>query len=116
MVMPTTYRPSQVSETITVLRTWNTTTTIAAFGSEDGFSTPRIEFADDETVMLAGTVVAGDNANLTGVAMQILLDGVSVGTTLLYGYDGATNFYQISLGTLAEGTHTVESRFPRTRK
>jgi len=114
--MPNTYRPSQASEVIVVLRTFTTTTTIVAFGSEDNFTTPRTEFADDETVMVAGTVASTNRADLTGVSITILLDGALVGTTPLYGYDGTTNYYQYSLGVLAEGNHTVEARFPRTRK
>jgi len=110
------YRRSQAQETIVVLRTYPTTTTIGAYGSEDGFATPRTEFADDEEIMVAGTVRATDNANLTGIAMTVLVDGVVVGTTLLYGYDGTTNYYQLSLGMLPAGTHVVEAIFPRTRK
>jgi hypothetical protein len=110
------YRPSQASEVITVLRTITTTTTISAFGSADGFVTPGTEFGDDEQVMVAGSVKSTNNANLTGVTMMIWLDGVQVGTALLYGYDGTQNFYQFNLGILAEGSHTVEARFPRTRK
>lgn len=111
--MPNWYRGSQAQETIVVLRTYSTTTTIAAYGSEDGFTTPRTEFADDEEIMVAGTVDRGD---LTGVAITILVDGVVVGTTPLYGFDGTTNYYQMSLGMLPEGTHILEARFPRTRK
>jgi len=111
--LPNWYRGSQAQETIVVLRTYSTTTTIAAYGSEDGFTTPRTEFADDEEIMVAGTVDRGD---LTGVAITILVDGVVVGTTPLYGFDGTTNYYQMSLGMLPEGTHILEARFPRTRK
>jgi hypothetical protein len=114
--MPNQYRGSQAQATIVVLRTYSTTTTIGAYGSEDGFVTPRTEFADDEEIMVAGTVGVTNNADLTGVAMTILVDGFVVGTTLLYGYDGAINYYQASLGRLPEGTHVVEARFPRTRK
>ena len=99
-----------------MLRTYSTTTTIAAYGSEDGFTTPRTEFADDEEIMVAGTVGAVDRGDLTGVAMTILVDGVVVGTTPLYGFDGIVNYYQMSLGMLPEGTHILEARFPRTRK
>jgi hypothetical protein len=110
------YRGSQAQETIVVLRTYPTTTVIAAYGAEDGFTIPRTEFADDEEIMVAGTVRAPDNANLTGVAMTVLVDGVVVGTTLLYGFDGTTNYYQLSVGMLLEGTHVLEASFPRTRK
>ena len=114
--MPNWYRPSQAQETIVVLRTYSTITTIGAYGSEDGFATPRTEFADDEEIMVAGTVGAADNADLTGTMMTILVDDVVVGTTPLYGFDGAINYYQLSVGMLPEGTHVVEARFPRTRK
>jgi len=109
-------RRSQAQETIVVLRTYPTTTTIGAYGSEDGFATPRTEFGDDEEIMVAGSVRAADNADLTGTVMTVLVDGVVVGTTPLYGYDGAINYYQLSVGMLPEGTHIVEARFPRSRK
>jgi len=114
--MPNLYRPSQASETITILRAWGTTTTIAAYGSADGFTTPGTEFGEDEEIMVAGTVRAGDNADLAGVNMEIRVDGVVVGNTPLYGYDGTTNYYQFSLGLLTPGSHLVEARFPRTRR
>jgi len=114
--MPETYKPSQALETIVVLRTWSTTTTIAAFGSDDGYAVPRTEFGDDETIMVAGTVQAGNNADLTGVLLNIFVDGTLKGTSPLYGYDGTLNFYQYSLGTLPEGNHEVQTSFPRTRK
>ena len=114
--MPNTYRGSQAQETIVVLRTVSTTTTIGAFGSDDGYSTPRTEFGDDETIMLAGSVVATDKKDLTGTQITINVDRTLRGTTPLYGFDGTLNFFQISIGTLAEGTHLVEAVFPRTRK
>lgn len=110
------YKASQDQETIVILRAQATTTTIAAFGSYDGFTTPGTEFAEDEEIMIAGNVVAADNADLTGVNMSVLLNGTPVGTTPLYGFDGSTNFYQLSLGLLAEGTYTVEAQFPRTKR
>jgi len=114
--MSQTYRPSQASETIVVLRTWSTTTTIAAFGSDDGYTVARTEFGDDETIMIAGSVQAGNNADLTGVLLSVFVDGMLVGTSPLYGFDGTINFYQYSIGALPEGDHTVQTRFPRTRK
>jgi hypothetical protein len=113
---PIVYRPSSAQETIVILRPFNTTTTIAAFGSADGFTTPGTEFGDDEEVMVAGDVVAGNNADLTGVNMEIRVNGTFVGSVALYGYDGVRNYYQFSLGTLVEGTYTVEAAFPRTRR
>jgi len=114
--MPDIYRPSQVQEVITVLRTINTVTTIQAFGSADGFTTPGTEFGDDEQIMVAGSVRGTNNGNLAGVLMNLFVDGVNVGTTALYGFDGTYNFYQANLGVLAEGNRLVEARFPRTRK
>ena len=110
------YKGSQDQETIVILRAQATTTTIAAFGSDDGFTNPGTEFAEDEEIMIAGNVIAADSADLTGILMSIILNGTPVGTTPLYGFDGSTNFYQLSLGMLAEGTYTVEAQFPRTRK
>ena len=114
--MPNQYRGSQAQETIVVLRTVSTTTTIAAFGSDDGYSTPRTEFGDDETIMLAGAVAATDRADLTGTQITINVDTTPRGTTPLYGFDGTLNFFQISIGTLPEGQHVVEAVFPRVRK
>ena len=114
--MPDQYSPSQTSEVITILRTISTATTIQAFGSADNFTAPGIEFGDDEQIMVAGSVRATNNGNLTGVLMNLFVDGVNTGTTALYGFDGTYNFYQANLGVLAVGNHTVEARFPRTRK
>lgn len=66
--------------------------------------------------MVAGAVRATDLANFTGVPMEIWLDGRLFGTVALYGYDGTSNYYQFSLGFLVAGIHTVEARFPRTRR
>lgn len=114
--MPDQYRPSLASEQIVVLRTISTITIIAAFGSADNFTTPGTEFGDDEEIMVAGTIKAQNNADLTGVQITILVDGIPRGTTPLYGYDGSLNYYQYSVGTLVEGNHTLEARFPRVRK
>ena len=114
--MPLIYRRSQASEQIEVLRAQGTVTTILAYGSGDNFTAPGTEFASDEEIMAAGTLVADDSANLTGVLMEIYLDGASVATTPLYGHDGTANFYQYKFGMLTEGTHVLEARFPRTRK
>lgn len=114
--MPDQYRPSQAQEVITVLRTINTVTTIQAFGSADNFTAPGTEFGDDEQIMVAGSVQGTNNGDLTGVVMALFVDGVNVGTTALYGFDGTYNFYQANLGVLAEGNHTLEARFPRTRR
>ena len=113
--MPTNYKPSQAQATIIVLRSVNTTTSIGAFGSADNYTTQKTEFGDDETIMVAGAVVATDGADLTGVAMAIIVNGAPVGTASLYGYDGTNNFYQYSLGILPEGEHVVEAEFPWTR-
>ena len=110
------YRASQATQIITILRTWPTTTTMAAYGSADGFVTPGTEFGDDEEIMVAGTVQAGDNSELTGVNLEIRVDGMVIGSTPLYGYDGTRNYYQLTVGVLTEGTHTLEARFPRTRR
>lgn len=113
--MPVIYRKSAALETIVIARPIITTTTIAAFGSVDGYVEPGTEFGTDEDIMVAGAVVAADGADLTSVEMEIRLDGAVVGVVALYGYDGLTNYFQYSLGMLTEGTHEVEARFPRTR-
>lgn len=114
--MPTLYRPSSGQETIEILRPIATTTTVQAFGSADGYTEPGTIFGTDEDIMVAGTVVATDNADLTGVALRIILDGAFIGTAPLTSYDGANNFYQYTLGMLTEGIHTIEVKFPRTRR
>jgi len=110
------YRQSSISEVITIAVPVGTTTTIAAFGSGDDYTTPGTTFGTDETIMVAGTVVAADGANLSAVAVQIRLDGALVGTAPL-SYDPATrvNYYQFTLGVLAAGNHTVEATFRRVR-
>lgn len=114
--MPAIYRPSAVSETIVLATPINTVTTIAAYGSADGFSLPDTWFGTDETIMVAGAVVASDRGNLSVARVGIFVDGVQVGTAPL-SYDPATgnNYYQFTLGTLAEGSHLVEARFSRLR-
>ena len=109
------YRRSLAQETVVILRAIRTTTTIAAYGSGDGFTTPGTEFGDDEEIMISGTVVADDAADLTGQLLEISIDGVPVGTTGLFGYDGLTNYYQLNIGMLAEGTHVIEAMFLRVR-
>jgi len=110
------YRPSSVQEIVVIARPVLTTTTIAAYGSADGFTTPGTEFGDDEEIMVSGTVAAGNSADLTGVLISVLVEGTPVGTVQLYGFDGALNYYQLNLGMMAEGTYTIEAQFPRTRR
>jgi len=109
------YKRSVASETIVIRRAQNTVTTIAAFGSADGYATPGTEFGEDETIMVAGTVTADDVRDLTGVDVEVYLDDSFLGATMLYGYDGTNNYYQFTVGVLVEGTYTIEARFPRTK-
>lgn len=110
------YRQSSAQEVIVIARPVTTTTAIMAYGSGDGYTEPHTDFGSDETIMVAGTVVAVDGADLSRGNVQILLNGVLAGTVGL-SYDPATqtNFYQFSLGVLAEGTYTVEANFRRIR-
>jgi len=48
--------------------------------------------------------------------VEILVNQGTVGTAALYGYDGTTNYYQLNLGILPQGTYEVQAKFPRTRK
>lgn len=114
--MPLIYNRSQAQTIITIARPIITTLTIEAFGSEDGYTTPGTDFGTDETIIVAGALVAADSANLTGVNINVYVDGVFIRSVALYGYDGRNNFYQAELGVLAEGTHTIETRFPRVRR
>ncbi|OYD16933.1 hypothetical protein CH330_01305 [candidate division WOR-3 bacterium JGI_Cruoil_03_51_56] len=114
--MPVIYRPTKITETIIILRAVRTTLTITAYGSADDYTTPGTEFGEDEDVMVAGTLIADDLADLTGTELRVFLDGTLVGTVTLNSYDGNANYYQYSLGILTEGTHTVEVRFPRVKR
>lgn len=116
MPAPITYSTSQDSKVITIAAPQSTTTVINVFGSGDNYAAPALEFGTDETIMVAGTVHATNGANLTGVIMDIHLDGTHIASTALYGYDGTYNYYQVSLGVLAAGNHTVQATFPRTRE
>lgn len=113
--MPSNYNPSQASLTIQVLAPIGTTTTIQAYGSADGYTTPNTEFGTDEQIAIGGTLVASNGANLTGVQMGVYRDGVLVGNTALYGFAGGVNYYQLNIGILTQGQHTIEARFPKTR-
>lgn len=110
------YNPSQNQLVIEVLAAVNTTTTIQAFGSSDNYANPMTEFADDEAIAIAGTLTANDGANLTGVLMTVRVDNGTPVTTALYGFTGGVNFFQLQLGVLAVGQHTILASFPRTRR
>lgn len=110
------YNPSGQSVVIEVLAAVNTTTTIQAFGSSDNFTNPLTEFADDEAIAIAGSLVANDGADLTGILMSIRVDGGTPLTAPLYGFAGGVNFFQLELGILPVGQHTIQASFPRTRR
>lgn len=114
--MPSTYRPSTQQIVIQVLASVSTVTTLQAFGSADGYTNPATEFGDDETVAIAGSLTAADGADLTGILMSVTIDGGAPATTPLYGYSGGVNFFQLSLGVLPVGSHTIVASFPRTRR
>ena len=109
------YRPSFAETTVVILATLATTTTIAAFGSADGYTTPGSEFGDDEEIRVGGTVRATDNANLTAGRVEIRVNGAVAGSVNLYGYDGALNYWMADLGVLAPGSYTVRATFQRLR-
>lgn len=110
------YRGSSAQEIIIIRVPINTTTTILAYGSGDGYAEPHTLFGTDETIMVAGTVVAVDGADLSSGTVEIRVNGPVAGTTGL-SYDLATgiNYYQFTLGMLTEGDYTVETRFKRLR-
>lgn len=110
------YKQSQQQLVIEVLAAVNTTTTIQAFGSGDNFTNPATEFADDETIAIAGSLTATDGADLTGILMSVTIDGGAPTTTPLYGFTGGVNFFQLQLGVLSIGSHTIIASFPRTRR
>lgn len=114
--MPNSYRASEQQVTIEVLAAIGTTTVIQAFGSGDNFTNPATEFADDEVVAIAGSLTAADGADLTGVLMSIIIDGGAPVSSALYGFVGGVNYFQLELGVLSVGQHTILAQFPRTRK
>lgn len=114
--MVNTYKASEQQLVIEVLAAVNTTTTIQAFGSGDNYTNPATEFADDETIAVAGSLTATDNADLTGVLMSISVDGGAPVTSALYGFTGGVNYFQLELGVLPVGSHTILASFPRTRR
>lgn len=110
------YKKSEDSVTITVKRPKTTTTTVQAFGSEDGFATPRTEFSTEEEVAVSGEVASEDRADLSVGFINIYLNGVNVGTAnLSYNPTTGSNLYTFSLGFLTEGTHDVLVEFPRQK-
>lgn len=110
------YRQSSAQEVIIVRVPIDTVTTIQAYGSGDGFAEPHTLFGTDEEIMVAGTVTATDGADLSTGVVEIRVNGPAVGTTgLSYDPASGTNFYQFTLGVLAEGDYTVEARFKRLR-
>lgn len=114
--MPKNYGKSEQQLVIQVLAAVNTTTLIQAFGSGDGYTNPATEFADDEIVAIAGSLTAADGADLTGVLMSVTVDGGAPITTPLYGFAGGINYFQLQLGVLSVGSHTILASFPRTRR
>jgi len=114
--MPTNYKVSQAQVVIEVLAAIGTVTVIQAYGSGDDYTTPATSFADDETIAVAGSLTASNGVNLTGVLMSITVDGGTPITTPLYGFTGGVNYFQLQLGILSIGSHTVVATFPRTRK
>ncbi|MCJ7635794.1 hypothetical protein MUP77_25810 [Candidatus Bathyarchaeota archaeon] len=114
--MPAVYSPSFAQETIVLARPINTVTTVEAYGSADGYVAPDTWFGIDETIMIGGAVVATNKANLSMVSIRIFVNGTQVGTAPL-SYDPATgnNYYQYTLGALAEGSYLIEARFSRLR-
>ena len=110
------YRQSADSEIIYVRVPVTTATTIQAYGSDDGYSAPGTEFGSDETIMIAGTVTATDGADLTAGSIEIRLNGGSIANVgLSYDPGLGVNYYQYTLGSLAEGDYTIEARFRRLR-
>lgn len=110
------YRQSAVQEVIYLRRPVNTVTTVAVYGSDDGYTVPATEFAIDETLMVAGSVVADDGTDLSVSEVEIYLNGAYVGSAgLSFDVGAGVNYYQLTLGTLAEGDYTLEARFGRLR-
>lgn len=109
------YRPSFDEETIVIQATRSTVTSIAAFGSADGFASPGTDFGDDESIRVGGGVQASDNADLTAGSVEVRVNGSVVGSVALYGFDGAVNYWMMDLGTLPSGTYIVRATFQRLR-
>lgn len=110
------YRRSQTQEIVYIRRPINTSLTVQAYGSGDDYANPDTLFGDDETIMVAGTLVATDGADLSVATITIQLNGATIGQAALT-FDPTTgvNYYQFTLGVLPEGDHTVDAVFRRLR-
>lgn len=111
------YRQSSAQQVIYIRRPIDTVTTIEAYGSWDGYSQPHTEFGTDETIMIGGSIIATDGADLSLGEVDIRINGPVVATVGL-SYDPTTglNFFQYTLGILAEGDYTIEARFTYPRR
>ena len=114
--MANTYKTSTQQLVVEVLASINTSVFLQAFGSGDNYTTPATQFADDETIAIAGSLTATDGANLTGILMSVSIDGGAPRTTALYGFVSGVNYFQLQIGILSVGSHTLLASFPRTKK
>lgn len=110
------YRKSADQEVIYIRVPVSTATTIQAYGSADDYAEAGTEFGSDETIMIAGTVTAADGADLTAGSVRIRVNGATVATVgLSYDPGLGVNYYQYTVGVLAEGDYVVEADFRRLR-
>ena len=113
---PATYVRSEAQKVISVRRPITTTTVFDVYGSDDNYTTPRLEFVTDENLSIQGYVQATNNADLLSGYAEYYLNGVLQGTLGLV-LDPVTmvNRFSVDIGSLPEGDHTILIRFPRQR-
>jgi hypothetical protein len=86
------------------------------YGSDDGFSVPRIEFVDDEDIRISGYVLGNPPGNMSAGYVEFWLNGVFQGQLgLTYEAGTGRNLFSADLGALAVGTYTILIKFPRQR-
>ena len=109
------YKKSYISKAVVIKRAVNTSTIMAAYGSGDNFTAPFDLFGDDETIRVAGNVVATDGADLSAGRLEITVNGGPIQLAPLI-FAGGVNTFSLDLGILAEGNYTVIAQFLRLRK
>ena len=113
---PATYQRSDAQKVISVRKPVETTTVFDVYGSDDGYTVPRLEFVTDENLSIQGYVQATNNAELSVGYVEYYLNGVLQGTLgLVFDPAMMVNRFSVDVGSLPEGDYTILIRFPRQR-